>query len=214
MKTFQEWLDSTKILIIMRGIPGSGKSYTAKQMLEKYGGGDPHDHIFSTDDFFTQDVRAFRRDNPESDIDFDTWEKEEYRKNWNGDSLKKAHDWNFDRFKEAINNGVTPVIVDNTNTKSLEMKRYVEYGVKYGYHIIIKEPDSQWWLDHSHMLSDKKKHGRKLEDFARLLAGHHQGMSKKYGTEGNQHGVPLQVIRNMIARWQPNLTVDDIVEKK
>jgi len=82
-----------------------------------------------------------------------------------------------------------------------------------GYNIVIKEPESPWWQDHSHMLKDKQKNGKALEDFAVFLAGHHAGMSKKYGTSGNVHGVPLDVIRNMLHRWHPDVTEDDILNK-
>jgi len=47
MKTFKEYITENKnhILYIVRGIPGSGKSYTINQML-------PKEHIFSTDSFW------------------------------------------------------------------------------------------------------------------------------------------------------------------
>ena len=58
----RRWVkNKEKYCIIMRGTPGTGKSFTAKEMLKKYGGGDPHGHIFSTDDFFVRDVREERR---------------------------------------------------------------------------------------------------------------------------------------------------------
>ncbi len=64
MQTFKCWSENQnqeRILVIMRSPPGGGKSFTAKEMLKKYGGGDPAGHIFSTDDYFIQDVLNDRR---------------------------------------------------------------------------------------------------------------------------------------------------------
>jgi hypothetical protein len=93
----------------------------------------------------------------------------------------------------------------------LEAKRYVKNAMECGYTVNIQEPTSPWWMDHRHMLEDKQTNGTALEDFARFLAGFHDGMNKKYGIKGNGHSVPLDVIRGMIRRWQPNLTVEDII---
>lgn len=216
MKTFVKFIEnkSNRTLYIVRGIPGSGKSFIAKQIAEK--NKISNDHIFNTDSFFIQDVLNDRREAEKKGepIDYqyyDELEKETYRKNWSADRLGAAHGWNFARFKRAVDQWMTPLVIDNTNTTAREMRNYVEYAEKAGYKIVIQEPESQWWNDHKHMLNDKQKYGTQLEDFARFLAGHHQGMSKKYGTQGNSHGVPLDTIRNMIRRWQPNLTTDDIM---
>jgi hypothetical protein len=225
MKTFSQWTESQdklhgkRVVVIMRGIPGSGKSFTAKQMLQKFGGGNPDEHIFNTDAYFIQDALKVRREaeasgNPMDHQYHDELEKEEYRRNWSAEKLGAAHGWNFDRFKRAVDQWMTPLIVDNTNIRSVEAKRYAEYAHQAGYKIIIQEPESKWWQDHRAMLEDKQKYGTQLEDFARFLAGHHQGMSQKYGTQGNTHGVPLDVIRNMIRRWQPNLTLKDLIGDK
>lgn len=224
MSKFQEWVEdrksksSDRVVVIMRGLPGSGKSFTAKKLLKKYGGGDPYHHIFSTDDYFIQDVinekRAkLEKDEPVDHQFYDELEKETYRSNWASEKLAAAHNWNFYRFKQAIDNWMTPLIVDNTNVKAFEMRRYVEYAEKAGYKILIEESDAPWWKDHAHMLKNKDKYGRELEDFARFLAGHHQGMAKKYGANGNTHGVPIDVIRRQIRKWQPNLTTDDVMER-
>lgn len=200
----------------MRGIPNSGKSFTAKEMLKKYGGGDPYDHIFSTDDYWIQDLIKEKRqklaNNEPIDHQFyDELERDTYRSNWNPDKLGSAHGWNFYRFKNAVDRWITPIVVDNTNVTAREIAHYAKYAKNAGYKIIIQEPTSPWWQDHRHMLNDKQKHGTELENFARFLAGYHQGMEQKYNAKGNQHGVPLDVIRRMIRRWQPNLSVDEVL---
>jgi len=210
-----------KVCVMMRGISGSGKSYTAKQVLKQYGEDlNPANHIFGADDFFILDILKEKQDKRErgEEIDDEYYaelEPEVYRDNWSGDKLRAAHNWNFNRFKDALNRDITPVIVDNTNVQAWEALNFVKAAKEFGYKIYIQEPTSPWWQDHAHMLSDKQNHGKELEDFARFLAGHHQGMADKYEVKGgNQHGVPLSVIRKKIRQWQPNLTPEDILEKK
>ena len=206
-----------KICYIMRGIPNSGKSFTAKQILKSYGENlDPKDHIFSTDDFYIQDLLKEKRAKQAAGepIDHDYYnqlEKETYRANWHPSKLGQAHGWNQYRFKEAVDNGITPLLVDNTGITAKECYFYVKCAKENGYKVIIKESDSPWWKDISPLLVNKQKYGTELENFARFLAGHHKGLSEKYGTSGNQHGVPLDVIRNMIRKWQPNLTPEEIL---
>jgi NEDD4-binding protein 2 len=219
--TFQQYLDQKrpdlirpgeKVCIIMRGLSGSGKSFTAREQSRKYGG--TEDNIFSTDDFFVSDVKSQRKAAPPDQQDDTYWnelEGETYRANWNPEKLHAAHNWNHRRVEEAMKSGLTPIVVDNTNIRPREIRPYIKMAEQYGYKPVIQEPTSPWWNDHAHMLHDKQKYGKELEDFARYLAGYHQGYEQKYGARGNVHGVPLDTIRNMIRRWQPNLTVDKVL---
>lgn len=205
-----------KIAIIMRGLSRCGKSFTAREMMRKYGGTNPAEHIFATDDFFVWDVLQERRIKESAgevvDVEFyDELERDTYRKNWSGSKLHFAHQWNFERFKKAAENGVSPIVCDNTNVAAWEMKNYCQVAKQNGYEIVIQEPTSPWWRDYSLFLTDKDNHGRELEDFARFLAGFHQGLEEKYGIKGNAHGVPLDTFRRLIKKWQPNLTLEDVL---
>ena len=223
-KSFSNWVENKtnmktpeRVCVIMRSISGGGKSFTAREMLKKYGGGDPNEHIFNTDDYFIWDIKQElqKKELAGEEIDHQFYDElmlDTYRKNWSGSRLRAAHKWNFDRFQAALNQWMTPLVVDNTNLSVWEMKNYVEAAEKAGYKIIIQEPTSPWWQDHVHMLSDKSRYGKELEEFAHFLAGYHEGMTKKYGVTGNTHGVPLDSIRNQIRRWQPNIkTADDVM---
>jgi predicted kinase len=129
-------------------------------------------------------------------------ESVEYRSNWDGAKLHGAHIRNSNEFKAAVDLGITPVIVDNTNTTIREMKSYVEYANAAGYEILIQEPDSPHWKQYRGYLTDKYGNKDKIAEFAQLLA------SK------NTHGVPLDSIEKMLARWQHNVTVKDILDSK
>ncbi|XP_064636316.1 uncharacterized protein LOC135493188 isoform X3 [Lineus longissimus] len=97
LQTVRQHLDKgDKVLIMMRGCPGSGKSTLASQL--KFSG-----VILSTDDYFTKNGRYL------------------FRKEKIGD----AHQWNQKRALEKMKGGVNPIIIDNTNTQTWEMKPYV-----------------------------------------------------------------------------------------
>ena len=80
----------------MRGLPGSGKSYLANQIAGKTG------QAFSADDYHV---------NPRTG---------KYK--WKPENVSPAHQWNYNRIKKAIESGMSPVVVDNTNTTAWELK--------------------------------------------------------------------------------------------
>jgi predicted kinase len=153
--SFKDWMQYSesfkKIMYITRGISGSGKSTLVKTLA-------PPDNIFSTDDLFMIN----------GEYKFDPKKLGEYHK------LNKI------RVEEAMKKGISPIVVDNTNTQAWEIKPYVNLADQYGYEIELKEPDTSWRFD------------------AKELA-------KK-----NTHGVPEEAIKRMIDRYQHDLSVDDI----
>ncbi|KFV02569.1 NEDD4-binding protein 2-like 2 [Tauraco erythrolophus] len=112
---------SQKLLLILRGLPGSGKTTLSRVLL-----GQSRDGIvFSTDDYFRQ--------------------QDGYT--YNAAQLGDAHDWNQKRAKQAMDQGKSPVIIDNTNTQAWEMKPYVEVALEKGYRVEFHEPDTWWKFD-------------------------------------------------------------------
>jgi len=100
----------------MRGIPGSGKSTKANRLA------DPDGIICSADDFFMVNG--------------------EYK--FDRNRISAAHNQCWNKFCVAVKNGVEIVIVDNTNTRNREFKRYVKFAEKYGYNVdtvLIEEFD-------------------------------------------------------------------------
>ncbi|XP_031427667.2 NEDD4-binding protein 2-like 1 isoform X3 [Clupea harengus] len=99
-------------LVILRGLPGSGKTDKAKALSEMYEDG----VIVSTDDYF--------RDYPGGNIvNFDT------RKLW------KAHEEAREKALDAMRRKINPVIIDNINIGFWEMYPYVLMGFHRGYFI-------------------------------------------------------------------------------
>ncbi|KFQ21089.1 NEDD4-binding protein 2-like 2 [Mesitornis unicolor] len=133
---------SQKFLLILRGLPGSGKSTLSRILL-----GQSRDGIvFSTDDYFRQ--------------------QDGYT--YNAAQLGDAHDWNQKRAKQAMEQGKSPVIIDNTNTQAWEMKPYVEVALEKGYRVEFHEPDT-WWKFDPEELEKRNKHGVTREKIALML---------------------------------------------
>lgn len=100
---------------IMRGIPGSGKSYLARSIAEKVKNG----VVCSADDYF---------------VDKETGE---YRFNFR--KLQAAHAQCMTRFLDALLANVRAVVVDNTNTRTWEYSHYEKIAKLSGYDLHIVE---------------------------------------------------------------------------
>lgn len=143
-----DWLkhpENPHLLIIMRGVSGSGKSYRAKELA-----GEDVDSIISADQFFGDTV-------------------EEYVAQWSVKKLGIAHRNCQNRVRYRLQNRLL-TIVDNTNTRIAEMMPYFDMAVQYDYRVQIHEPTSSLWVDDIvPYLSNKNKHASELEDAAKRL---------------------------------------------
>lgn len=90
--------------LLLRGYPGSGKSFAGRLLASEWG----NTVICSADDYWI-DSKGFY--------------------NFDVTKLKLAHDDCFNKFKKAIEKGMN-VIIDNTNLKYDDCKRYLEYLLK------------------------------------------------------------------------------------
>ena len=134
-------METKKRAIILRGVSGSGKSTKARELVGESG------MIHSTDDFFMRDGKYV----------------------FNPEKLPLYHDLNFKAFQASLVLGVNPIVVDNTNTRKWEYKKYQDAAAEAGYQvevISIPHPDP------------------------------------KVAAQRNTHGVPEEVIRRMISRWE------------
>lgn len=138
-----------KLLIIMRGLPWTGKSYRAKELAGDTG------IIFSTDEFW------YKIRHPEK--------PEEY--SFNPRYLGEAHNWNQKRTQRQIELGHPLIIVDNTNTTAQEFCcQYAKYAYCQGYEVLIEEPTSDRWKEIRELLLDKKSNKNALKKWAETLA--------------------------------------------
>lgn len=133
---------SSLVLILMRGLPGSGKSTLARELLFNGHGG----LILSTDDYFAH--------------------RDGYR--YEPGLLGAAHEWNQSRAKEAMQDGRSPLIIDNTNIQAWEMKPYVKMALEKGYKVDFCEPDTSWKFD-PYELQKRNKHGVPHQKIAQMM---------------------------------------------
>ncbi|NXL99405.1 N4BP2 protein, partial [Tyrannus savana] len=131
-----------QVLVLLRGVPGSGKSYLARNLLEDNPGG----IILSTDDYFNKNGQY----------------------HYDPSCLGEAHDWNRKRAKEAFEMGISPIIIDNTNIQAWEMKPYVVLAQQFKYEVIFREPDT-WWKFKPKELERRNIHGVSKEKIKRML---------------------------------------------
>jgi len=95
-----------KVLYILRGIPGSGKSTFAKMLVEK-------DYCHKEADMFFVD-----RDG---------------NYNFEPSKIKDAHQWCQEEMDFLMRLGHSPVVVSNTFTQEWEMEPYFELAKTHGY---------------------------------------------------------------------------------
>ena len=100
-----------KNLIIVRGIPGSGKSTVARLFGRA---------ICTADDWHTDRNGNY---------------------NWKPENVGKAHDWCKRKCRRFMKKGIPTVIVANTSTQEKEFLPYIMMGKYYGYrvHTVIVE---------------------------------------------------------------------------
>jgi predicted kinase len=139
----------------MRGLPGSGKSTTAKRILNKFRG--IYGSIVckcSADDYFTDDHGNY---------------------NFDATKLGRAHGACQTKAKVAMEEGISLVVVDNTNTMKKEMNPYLKVAKKQGYKVRI------------------------------IMVGGTEEEDIKLYTSRNVHGVPEEAIRRMAGRIKESL---------
>ena len=102
----------TKTLFIVRGLPGSGKSTLG--------------YLLAGNDSFAADDYFYDRDK---------------KYNYDATKINTAHDYCFNKVKEAMEQGAEKIAVCNTFTRKWEYDNYFALADKYGYtvHEIISK---------------------------------------------------------------------------
>ncbi|KAJ3323252.1 NEDD4-binding protein 2 [Boothiomyces sp. JEL0866] len=135
-----------KVLFIVRGVSGSGKSSLVDSIVkEEYEG---EGYIFSTDNYFIT----------ENGYEFDPTKLGEY------------HLENQKAATEAMKEGKSPIFIDNTNLQKWEAKPYVQSGLLYSYIVRIIEPSTEWWKSkNAQELALRNRHGVSEEAIQKML---------------------------------------------
>ncbi|XP_067889605.1 uncharacterized protein [Heterodontus francisci] len=131
-----------KVLIFMRGPPGSGKSTLSRLLLAQ----SPNGVVLSTDDYFCRNGVYW----------FDP------------SLLGEAHEWNQSRAKKSMDEGRSPIIIDNTNIQAWEMKPYAEMAVERCYSVSFREPET-WWKFNVVELEKRNKHQVPREKIIQMM---------------------------------------------
>jgi len=140
-------------LIVMRGIPGAGKSTKAKSLVGQ-------GKIHSTDDVI------------EAGGDYNEFFAKMIA-NKDFTPLSKAHATNLYNAITSMKAGVSPVIIDNTNIKQNESKSYVMAALEMGYDDNnIKFVDIGTAGLEAEELAKRNAHGVPLEKIKAMIASH------------------------------------------
>ncbi|CAL4184801.1 unnamed protein product, partial [Meganyctiphanes norvegica] len=127
----KDYIKNSKIMFIMKGISGSGKSTVANTIRDTF----PHSY-HSADAFF----------NKTGEYIF------EFEK------LKEAHQFCQKGSIEEAEKHQNVIIIDNTNVRNWEMKLYLDLAKMYQYVVIVVEPKTPWYKD-AEELAKKNQHG-------------------------------------------------------
>lgn len=109
----------------MKGLPGSGKSFLAKQIRDDY----QWCAIFSTDNY---------------------WFRPDGKYDWNPRLVGEAHAWNFEQVTKFVSNDYSmydTIIIDNTNIQLKEFRKYIDLIAPLNHEVVIAEPNTTWKFD-------------------------------------------------------------------
>ncbi|XP_040160386.1 uncharacterized protein LOC120898504 [Anopheles arabiensis] len=135
-----------RVMVLMRGAPGSGKSHLSRALIDHTSGGDYRNHIFSADDYFM--VNGVYKFQP--------------------DAIDAAHRFNQQNVLAKARDGWSPIVVDNTNICLWEMYPYVQMAADHGYFLEVLEPQTHW-RNNSRSLAIRNTHGVPEPKIKRML---------------------------------------------
>lgn len=148
-------------IIIIRGLPGTGKSTLAKKLCSEYS----HCQHFETDEFFMT-------------------ESGEYA--WSATKIGEAHDWCKKAAEQAFRQHITPVI-SNTFTTLKEIKSYLE---PYGRDVsVIIINSSNYWKNEGVNMPHDPNHSFKNNIHQVPLNSIHRMNSRWYNLADGEYSV-------------------------
>lgn len=121
--------NENNLVIILRATSSSGKSTFASYLSNLH----KDAVICCADDYFTDEDGNYKFD-PRG--------------------LKDAHENCFSKFEGALSNGVSLIIVANTNTSNKEFQPYIDKAEKLGYSVISLIVEKRHILKNNHNVPD------------------------------------------------------------
>lgn len=145
-------MSQKKEMVIVRGLPGSGKSSIVRVAIDDINFCNQHADVkhsysvHSTDNYFSVSGNYVFKPN----------------------RLHIFHKFNQSDAEHSCENGVNYVFIDNTNTTWKEIETYVAIAKKYGYDVSVIEPKNFWAKDVEEC-SKKNTHGVPKDAIQRML---------------------------------------------
>jgi predicted kinase len=120
-------------LILLRGVPGSGKTTLGKTILRCVASDNPD--VISADDFFIDENGNYVFD---------------------GSKIKLAHEQCLQRCAEKMKEKFSRIVVANTFTQKWEMERYFEMAERYNYRVFSVIVENTHGSQNVHGVPDEK----------------------------------------------------------
>jgi len=133
-----EYVRKSKVMFIMRGPPGCGKSSVVKLLEKLY----PNVVVCSADDFFYREDGTYLRE---------------------ADKLGDAHTFCQQKAGQAVRDRKLHITIDNTNIRIWEMKHYFCLAQNDGYTVLLVIPQTPWAFD-AQQLVQMNTHGVSFKD--------------------------------------------------
>ncbi|XP_007906731.2 LOW QUALITY PROTEIN: YLP motif-containing protein 1 [Callorhinchus milii] len=150
-----------RIVVIMRGLPGSGKTHVAKLIRDKeveYGGAAPR--VLSLDDYFMTEVEKVVKD-PDSgkrvkkkllEYEYEPEMEETYRSSM------------FKTFRKTLDDGFFPfIIIDAINNRVKHFEQFWSAAKTKGFEVYIAEMSAD-----NQTCAKRNIHGRKLKEINKM----------------------------------------------
>lgn len=150
-----------KILILCRGISGSGKSTFAEYILELvkrgHGRGYPGASRHSADKYF----EITDKNNPYAPPKYI----------FDSSKLYEAHQQCIKSTESSMCQEYSPIIIENTNTTDKELKPYLELASKYGYKVVSLIVEKRHEGQNIHSVPDEtiQKQAARLKNSIKLI---------------------------------------------
>ncbi|KAG8448941.1 hypothetical protein GDO86_015853 [Hymenochirus boettgeri] len=150
-----------RIVVIMRGLPGSGKTHVAKLIRDKEvecGGAAPR--VLSLDDYFITEVEKLERD-PDSGKKI---KKKVMEYEYEPDMEETYRSSMFKTFKKTLDDGFFPfIILDSINDRVRHFEHFWSAAKTKGFEVYLAEMSAD-----TQICAKRNVHGRKLKEINKI----------------------------------------------